>query len=134
LRGVNLVVSVVDRVAVIGGPVPSPAAAKRAEQVVRKLEGISDVRNNCFVATSPDPLLKAVADRVGSSLPPRPVMAELPGVLTNQLTPPAPVSPFPPAAPPGAVADGSAAGRPPTVVALRPPLSGGVLGAPVGPV
>jgi BON domain len=135
LRGVNLVVSVVDRVAVIGGPVPTPAAAKRAEQVVRKVEGITDVRNTCFVAAGPDPLLKAVADRVGSSLPPRPVMAELPGVLTNQLTPPAPVSPFPPAAVPDAVAG---AGKPggSTVVTLRPPLAGGVgvLGAPVGPV
>src|SRR5262245_52668752 len=93
LKGVNLVVSVVDGVAVVGGPVPNAAAAKRAEQLLRKVEGIRDVRNACFVSAGPDPLLKAIADKGGSTLPPRPVMTELPGVLTNQLPP---VSPIPP--------------------------------------
>ena len=83
LRGVNLVVSVVDSVAVIGGPVPNIAVSKRAERVVRAVEGMKDVRNTCFISTGPDPLLKAVAVKAG--LPPRPVMGELPGVLTNQL-------------------------------------------------
>src|SRR5262245_38434261 len=44
LKGVNLVVSVVDRVAVIGGPVNSAAQSRRAEQVVRAVPGITDVR------------------------------------------------------------------------------------------
>src|SRR5262245_40245728 len=56
LRGINLVVSVVDRVAVIGGAVPNAAVSKRAEQLVRKIEGVQDVRNTCFVAATPDPL------------------------------------------------------------------------------
>ena len=128
LKGVNLVVSVVDGVAVIGGPVPSTAIAERAEQVVRKVKGMKDVRNTCFVSSGPDPLLKAVADRAGSALPPRPVPGELPGVLSNQLSPP--VSPFPPNT--IAAADPNS-----TVVALKPPLTGpgtgSILGAPVGP-
>ena len=41
---------------------------------------MKDVRNTCFVSTGPDPLLKAVAVKAGSELPPRPVMGELPGV------------------------------------------------------
>ena len=129
LKGVNLVVSVVDGVAVVGGPVPSTAIAKRAEQLVRKVEGIKDVRNTCFVSAGPDPLLKAIADKGGTTLPQRPVMAELPGVLSNQL--PAPVSPFPPNTNVAANDANS------TVVARKPALNlpgaTGVLGAPVGP-
>ncbi len=70
LKGVNLVVSVVDGVAVIGGPVPSTAVSRRAERIVRGVEGMKEVRNTCFVSTGPDPLLKAVAVKAGSSLPP----------------------------------------------------------------
>jgi hypothetical protein len=128
LKGVNLVVSVVDSVAVIGGPVPNIAVSRRAERVIRAVEGMKDVRNTCFISTGPDPLLKAVAVKAG--LPPRPVMGELPGVLTNQL--PAPVSPFPPNTVASAIEMDS------TVVAQKPPLSAGntgnILGAPVGPV
>src|SRR5262245_32998796 len=97
LKGVNLVVSVVDRVAVIGGPVATAKQAKRAEEIVRGVPGIADVRNTCFVSAGPDPLLRSIAERV-SSLPPRPMMYELPGVLTNHLTPatlPEPATPNP---------------------------------------
>jgi len=128
LKGVNLVVSVVNGVAVIGGPVPSVAIAERAEQVVRKVRGMKEVRNTCFVSSGPDPLLKAVADKAGSSLPPRPVMGDLPGVLSNQV--PAPVSPFPPNTSVAAANTNS------TVVVRKPALIPGavnVLGAPVGP-
>ena len=131
LKGVNLVVSVVDRVAVIGGPVATTRQAKRAEEVVRAVPGIGSVKNTCFVTPVPDPLLKAVADRLGSTLPERPVMAELPGVLTGTIPPP---SPFPPG---GAATDTNrVAAKPGTVTAMRPPLSveSGFLGAPVGVV
>jgi hypothetical protein len=125
LKGVNLVVSVVDRVAVVGGPVNSAAQARRVEQVVRSVPGITDVRNNCFVSLGPDPLLKAVSDRLGSSLPPRPVMVDLPGVLTGSM---------PPAAPPPVSNATFAAGNPPAPVTVRKPGADlGVLGAPVGP-
>lgn len=128
LKGVNLVVSVVNGVAVIGGPVPSAAIAKRAEQIVRKVEGMKEVRNTCFVSSGPDPLLKAIAEKTGS-LPPRPIMGELPAILGNPSTPP--MSPFPQG---GKVVIGNADS---TVVARKPALSSsgaaGLLGAPVGP-
>jgi BON domain-containing protein len=127
LRGVNLVISVVNGVAVIGGPVPSGAVAKRAEQVVRQVEGMKEVRNTCFVSNGPDPLLKAVAEKAGTQLPPRPVMGELPGVLSTQ----PPVSPFPQNTSVAAIEVNS------TVVARKPSLAspgtGNLLGAPVGP-
>jgi hypothetical protein len=127
LRGVNLLVSVVDRVAVISGAVGNARQSLRAEQIVRGVPGITDVRNTCFVSVGPDPLLKAVADRVGSNLPPRPVMPQLPGVLTNT---PQPVSPFPGPSPGGELVPALAPGE--VVVARRPPATGeGFLGAPV---
>jgi hypothetical protein len=129
LKGVNLVVSVVDGVAVIGGPVPSSAVGKRAEQIVRRIDGMKDVRNTCFVSSGPDPLLKAVAEKAAPGIPARPVTGELPGVLTNQLPPP--VSPFPPNTTVVAAESNS------TVVARKPPLpvagAANFLGAPVGP-
>ena len=129
LKGTNLVVSVVNGVAVIGGPVPSVAIARRAEQIVRKVEGMKEVRNTCFVSSGPDPLLKAVTEKTGS-LPPRPIMGELPGILHHPSTPP--VSPYPQG---GKVAIGNPDS---TVVARKPalPMTGavGLFGrAPVGP-
>lgn len=138
LRGVNLIVSVVDRSAVIGGPVASAEIGKRAETVVRGVTGIAEVKNHCFVQEKPDPLLKAVADRLAAS--PRPLLAELPGVVLPPrpaaiseatqrpndagfavLTPPAPTLPV--AGPVETV-----------VVASRPPIldaqPGGFLGTP----
>ena len=128
LKGINLVVSVVDRVAVIGGPVATARQAKRAEEIVRGVRGVAEVRNTCFVSAGPDPLLRSLAERV-SSLPPRPTMYELPGVLTNHLTPPTQPEPATPN-PGGAVA---AAYPPGPVVVRKPATEPGVLGAPVGP-
>ena len=114
LRDLNLIVSVVDRVAVIGGPVPSAEHGKRAEAVVRGINGpdgkpmVAEVRNRCFVQAGPDPLLRAIAARVG---PPRLPAADLPGIA---LTPRAEVftTPFEP--PPAVVEPGT------TVVARKP--------------
>jgi hypothetical protein len=80
LRDANLIVSVVDRVAVVGGPVPTAAAAKRAEEVVRTVRGIVDVKNHCFVQAGLDPLIRAVADRRPAT-PRRPFLTDLPAVL-----------------------------------------------------
>ena len=75
---VNLIVSVSDRVALLGGPVPAADIAAQAERLVRGVPGVADVRNRCFVFAHRDPLLKAVAD-ITRPADRRPV--ELPGVL-----------------------------------------------------
>lgn len=143
LREVNLIVSVVDRVAVIGGPVGSVELGKRAEAVVRAIPGIADVKNRCFVQDKPDPLMKAVADRIATG--PRPLVAELPPVVSPlrpavtseatprrtdtafaALTPPAPVLPV--AAPVVPAETVVVASRPPVLSAA--PTDGGFLGAP----
>jgi hypothetical protein len=78
LRDVNLVVSVVDRVAVIGGPVPSDDVGRRAESLVRQVSGIKAVKNHCFVQSGPGALIRAAA----GSLPERqPFLTDLPGIL-----------------------------------------------------
>jgi hypothetical protein len=126
---VNLVVSVVDRGAVIGGPVTSEDIKKRAEAVVRGVRGIESVKNACFVQADPDPLLRAVADRLRPNAPP--TAAALPGVAL------APSSPdgFLPAVPPRPAPDSlAAAPNESKTVAQRPALPGvNVLGAPVSP-
>jgi hypothetical protein len=115
---------------VIGGPVGTTRQARRAEEVVRGVPGIEGVKNTCFVTPVPDPLLKAVADRLGSSLPARPVMADLPGVLTGVMPP---SSPFPI---PGAADANRVVAKPPpgTVVSLRPSLPAAGIGFLGGPV
>ena len=136
LRGVNLVVSVVNGVAVVGGPVSSAAVSKRVEFVVRGVPGIREVKNGCFVSSGPDQLMQAVAERMVTTLPPRPSMTELPGVLTG---------PQPPVwnAPPGSQNPNLVAAAAPVnkgagnEVVVRKPANPngdglGLLGAPVG--
>ncbi len=130
LKDVNLVVSVVDRGAVIGGPVTGDDVKRHAEEVVRGIRGIQSVKNGCFVQPDPDPLLRAAASRLRSE--PRRSTAALPGVA---LTPTSPEGYLPPvlSRPP---ADALASvNEPKKTVVQRPSLPGvSVLGAPVSPV
>lgn len=84
-REVNLVVSVVDRVAVVGGPVPSADVGKRAEWLVRRVPGITDVKNRCFVDRGTDPLIRAMSTRL-TAAPRLPLATELPGVVASPKT------------------------------------------------
>ncbi len=128
LRGVNVVVSIVDRVAVIGGPVSGQRQSKRVEEIIRSIPGIADVRNTCFVSAGPDPLLNTVAEKLVSSLPPRPMLFDLPGVITGTVGPSSPTS-----------GNGSSTTMVATtdpakpVVALKPSAEASVLGGPVSP-
>lgn len=101
LRDVNLVVSVVDGVAVIGGPVPTADTGKRAAWVVQRVLGIAEVKNRCFVQTGPDPLIRAVQERVGTS---RPLFPDLPPIVgsarANNGALPPPAAGLDPPAPP----------------------------------
>jgi len=67
---------------VVGGPVSSPDLGKRAESIVRRVPGIVDVRNRCFVQDIPDPLLRAVSARPSTPQP----AANLPGVVASPKT------------------------------------------------
>ncbi len=121
LKGVNVVVSIVDRVAVIGGPVANARQSKRVEDLVRSMPGIAEVRNTCFVSAGPDPLQGPLADKIASSLPQRPVLYDLPGVLTGTVGPSSVNTQVAIAEPVGAV------------VVRKPSMEAGVLGGPVSP-
>jgi hypothetical protein len=83
LGDANLLVSVVDRIAVVGGPVASNELVKRAETIVKGVPGIVEVKNRCFVQEGGDPLLRTMA----AHLPPRRLLAsELPGVVASPKT------------------------------------------------
>jgi hypothetical protein len=85
VRDVNVLVSVVDRVAVVGGPVPSQEHGRRAESIIRRVPGIVEVKNRCFVQEPPDPLLRAMSARLPAS-PRRLLASELPGVAASPRT------------------------------------------------
>ncbi len=125
LKDVNVVVSVVDRGVVLGGPVASDSIKKRLEELVREIPGIASVRNTCFVHSEPDRLLRAVTTRLNPDAP-RGESPPLPGVALD------------PTAPPGVAPDAVAeATAPQTVVVQKPALPAGpvvgLLGAPVAP-
>jgi hypothetical protein len=128
LKGVNLVVSVVDRGAVIGGPVLTDEVKARAERVVRAVPGVASVKNLCFVQPAPDALVRAVAEGLKPAA--KPTTAALPGVA---LPPTAPDGFLPPLAP--LPPSDLIVGAPKPVEALRPTASGvppvNVLGGPV---
>lgn len=79
LRDIPLVVSVVDRQAVLGGVVPTVELSQRAEVIVRRATGV-EVKNRCLVQPRPDPLIQAVADRITPSSIPEP-SKDLPGIV-----------------------------------------------------
>jgi hypothetical protein len=126
LKNVNLIVSVVDRSAVIGGPVTSDEIRKRAEAVVRAVPGIAHVKNTCFVDADADPLMRAAAARLKA--PPAPDALPVLPLVVPPSAPPGALPAFPPVAPSDLVA------LKPTneVVVQRPPLGPpvGLLGAP----
>lgn len=89
LKDFNLVVSVVDRVAVVGGPVGTTAQKDRAAELVRGVPGVRDVRNGCFVQAGSEPLLRSnlSASRPLPVLPP--VVIPLRPSATTDAAPPA---------------------------------------------
>jgi hypothetical protein len=130
LKDVNVIVSVVDRGVVIGGPVSSEDLKNRVEEVVRGVRGIESVKNTCFVQPDPDPLMRAVIAR----LKPGPKPTDLSGLPGIALTPTAPDGFLPPAPPlpPSDLLVG--VNNPNTRVAQSPSLPGvNILGAPVSP-
>lgn len=90
LRHFNLVVSVVDRVAVVGGPVGSDALKARAAELVGRVPGVRTVRNGCFVQAGNEALLALVADRPT----PRPALPPV-GFPRRPIADAAPVVPAP---------------------------------------
>ncbi|AWM41565.1 BON domain protein [Gemmata obscuriglobus] len=130
LRNVPILVSVVDRGAVIGGAVASEEIMRRAEAVARAVPGVESVKNTCFVDVSPDPLLRALASKMKPGNEPTGVA--LPGVVA----PPAAPAGYVPKAPPPSSAELVAVAPGKTVVVQHPstlnaPVN--VLGAPVLP-
>lgn len=127
LKDVNLVVSVVDRGVVIGGPVASDNVKRRVESVVRGVPGIESVKNLCFVHADPDPLMRAVAERMKPNTKPA-APAALPGVALGPSAPEGALPPVQPLQPidlfPGTKASDTVAAKP-----QLPPV--GLLGAPV---
>lgn len=63
LASLNLFVSVLDRVVAIQGPVPSEAAKERIKTLAA-IPGVSDVKVDCFVVATDDPLKKEIAARL----------------------------------------------------------------------
>lgn len=64
LASLNLFVSVLDRVAAIQGPVPSEAAKEKIKTIAAAIPGVSDVKVDCFVVVTDDPLKKEIAARL----------------------------------------------------------------------
>lgn len=64
LSSLNLGVSVRDRVATIWGTLPSAEVGKRAEEMLKKINGIASVVNECKIVPAANPVPQQVADAV----------------------------------------------------------------------
>jgi len=124
LAGLNLMISVQDRVALVGGPVPTSAVPARIETVLKALPGLDGVKVSCWVVMADDPLKKLVAERMKAPLSP-----SVPPLAVPLQVPPSnwPVMPH---NPPVAVVVGSDDRRPPGIVTVQrfaPPAGGFLL-------
>ena len=70
LKNINLMVSVIDGGAVVGGAVASDAMSARVSQLLRTVPGITDVKVSCWVPAVEDPLRKIVAARLKAGTAP----------------------------------------------------------------
>ncbi|OWK43051.1 hypothetical protein FRUB_02650 [Fimbriiglobus ruber] len=97
LSGLNLLVSVVNRAVVVGGPVPDEDLIPRVEAVVRKVPGFSDVKVTCFVhAPTDDPLKREILARMKAANAANP-LAGLPTLAIGVPRPdPSPSADLPP--------------------------------------
>jgi hypothetical protein len=118
LRDFNLVVSVVDRVAVVGGPVASAELKERAADLVRRVPGVRVVRNGCFIQAGLEPLLRAPAATAARPLPTLPPVV-VPLYPRTAVEAPPPTGDLVAAAPPARPAPGER-----SVVARRPATPG----------
>lgn len=123
LANLNLLVSVVDGVAVVGGPVPDAELPARVEANLKRVPGLSAVKVSCWVPAAEDPFAKMVGGKVAGSTAAVPAAPSAPRVPV--LSPFGPAEPKPAAKP----ADRDA------VVVLKPPAAGtsGFLLTPVAP-
>ncbi|QEL17210.1 BON domain-containing protein [Limnoglobus roseus] len=64
LKSRSLIVSVVDGVAVVGGPVASQDEAARIRQLLRVVPGLSDAKVSAWVPAVEDPLKQKIAERL----------------------------------------------------------------------
>ncbi len=78
LRSRNLIVSVVDGVAVIGGPLSSSAESEHLNQILKVVPGLSAVKLSVWIPEIEDPLRKQIADRLNGVTPQRPVSIPTP--------------------------------------------------------
>ena len=69
LKNINLMVSVIDGGAVVGGAVASDAMSARVSQILHTVPGITDVKVSCWVPAVEDPLRKMVAARLKAVTP-----------------------------------------------------------------
>jgi hypothetical protein len=130
LKNVNVIVSVVDRGVVVGGPVATEELKRRVEVVVRSVPGIESVKNTCFVHANPGLLLRATAERMKPGAKENSV-ATLPGVAVPPAAPDGFLPPVPPQPPSDLLASAASPGA---IVAQHPavpPIS--ILGGPVNP-
>ena len=70
LAGLPLVVDVVNRVALVGGPVSSLDLVPRIEAALAPVKGLETVKVSCWVPSAPDPLLRRVGEKLRGELPP----------------------------------------------------------------
>lgn len=108
-RRLTVLVNVVDRVAVIGGPVPDADVIARLETVAKAVPGIASVKVSAWVPASltpDDPLSRKVAELMKPA-PAKPIgeppLLSIPPVAVRPAEPPqAKLTPAPTAAPPAA--------------------------------
>lgn len=105
LARINLLVTVYDRVAVVGGPVSDPAHIPRVEAVVKAVPGLSAVKVSCWSEAGDDgPTVKPPMPTAVAANPAIPPLAHAGPVIASppsSAAPPLPgVEPPPPAADP----------------------------------
>jgi hypothetical protein len=89
LNHLPIMVDVLNKVAILGGAVPDEETKRKVESVVRKVPGITQVQNGCWIRQNEDPLKQLVFERL-DGIPAKVAEAAVPRLPSVLVLPPEP--------------------------------------------
>ena len=132
--GVALTVDVVNRVAIVGGPVPSAEVGPQVEVLLKNVPGLETVKLSCWVTAARDPLLDRIREKLRDDTPAPPPPLRDPLKRDANGLPPLLLMPHtPPVAPRDPIVLPPAATPPPVATVTRYAASTQWLGEPIAP-
>lgn len=133
LAGLSVTVDVVNRVALVGGPVPSAETGPQIAALLNGVPGLETVKLSCWVAAACDPLLDRIGEKLRGETPAPPAPPREPLTRDANGLPPLLLLPHAAPAEPRRDVSGPPPAPPPVATVTRYASTPDWLGEPIAP-